>query len=73
MREIGRPRVRVHFTSGTREDIARNRKNVESALQSTLLRRGDNRKPEMSWDQAPMEGEFAVPACRRSDARVPGE
>lgn len=73
MREIGRPTVSVHYASGTREEIVRNRKSVEYALQSALIQRGDNRELEISWNDAPMGGKPEAPACRRSNGGVSGQ
>ncbi len=67
MREIGRPEVSVHFASGTQEEAARNRESVESAFRSALLRRGGNRKPEISWSEEP-RGKSEDPACCERDA-----
>lgn len=67
MHEIGRPEVSVRFISGTPEEAARNRDNVESAFRSALLRRGGNRKMDISWDEGPVRGKFEDLLCCKRD------
>ncbi|HEX3039058.1 MAG TPA: hypothetical protein VHP54_02020 [Caproiciproducens sp.] len=71
MRETGRPEVSVRFIPGTPEEAARNRGNVESAFRSVLLRRGGNRKLEISWSEEPVHGKSENLLCSEKTPEHP--
>lgn len=71
MRETGRPEVSMHSETGTREQAARNRENVESAFRSALLRHSGNIRINISWDVGSVSGKCEDLACCGRDAGAP--